>query len=186
MLTLDLTGAAMTVALLLMGGWYGLWRPSAAVAELTRLRKEMDLKCKDQATLERETATFNTTLQERQRELAGTGAPPAKSPIEEDLRTITESMRRHGLRVSEVGPLGSTAYPGVLESRYRVRAGGTCAEIVRAFQDFEACRFWGDITHLQIGAPGSEKGQGTDTREIELCVSFYSAAARPEPSADGK
>jgi hypothetical protein len=186
LVSFDATGATIAAALLLLGSWYGLLRPSAARAELTRLNADMELRRKDLVALERESAGFTSTLQKLESELASAGAPPAKSPIEEDLRTITELMRRHGLHVSEVSPIGSTAYPGVQESRYRVRARGHCAEISATLRDFEGCRFWGDITSLQVQVAGAGKTLWAEGVDVEMTVSFYSAEGGSPTGSDGK
>jgi hypothetical protein len=88
--------------------------------------------------------------------------------------------------VAEVSPLGATTYPGVLESRYRVRANGRWRDMVKAFQDFEQCRFWGDVTQLRMDgpAPAGPESEG-QTQTAELTLSFYSAAPASEPAGSG-
>jgi hypothetical protein len=181
-LSIDLMAGVAIVALIAVGSWNGLLRASPAKAELARIRSELEGKRRDLAGLEREAAHFETALREKQAAMASAGAPPARSPIEQDLRTLTELMRRHGLHVAEISPLGSTSYPGVLESKYRLRASGRCAELAQALRGFEGCRFWGDITSLQISSPAGSPGASGDTREADLTLSFYSAV---QPQAAG-
>lgn len=180
-LTIDLAGAATVLALLLTGAWSGLIRTSPAKAELNGIRTELELKRRDLAGMQRELAKFQSTLREREGEMAGLGAPPERSPIEEDLRTLSELMTRHGLHVAEVSPLGSNSYPGVLESKYRLRAGGRCSDLAQALRGFENCRFWGDITHLQISAPAGRGAGAAEFREADLTLSFYTTI-QPSPA----
>ena len=174
LLIVNAVGGVMAGALAVAVVWEVALRPSTASAELHGLKAAFADQTRDLAALEHELDNQGALLEERRTTLIADGAPPARTPIEDNLRTIAELARRHGLELSEVTPLGTASYPGILEARYRVRGRGTYASLVETLRQFEACDFWGDVTHLQIERPKNQAGPRSDLREMDLTVSFYS------------
>ena len=162
----------------------GFFHPDSASAELRALRVTLADRSRDLAALDHELGKQEVLLAERKTEFAASGAPPARTPVEDDLRTITKLARRHDLQLAEVTPLGSALYPGAREVRYRIRGRGRYADLTKMLTQFEVCDFWGDITHLQVGRPKNSTGPRMDEREMTMTVSFYSTAASSEEPSD--
>ncbi len=179
-LAVDLIGSVVVCVLLAAGIWHVFLRPSTASAETRELRMTLAGRTRDLATLEHEFEQQKVLLEQRKERLAATGTPPARTAIEDDLRTIVELARRNDLHLAEVSPLGSAWYPGVSEIRYRVAGSGTYRNITKLLHQFEGCDFWGDITYVQIGRPKSPAGPQTHEREMSLTVSFYSTESLPD------
>ncbi|MFH0982683.1 MAG: hypothetical protein V2A79_14255 [Planctomycetota bacterium] len=179
---IDGVGGMLVGALAAAGIWQTFLKPSTASADLREWKAALADKSRDLATLEHELGNQETLLAERKEQLSAAGTLPAQTPIEDDLRTITELARRNNVRLTEVTPLGSVSYPGIKEVRYHLRGSGPCADLARMLSQFEACDFWGDITYLQIVSPKNAAGVRTDEREVDVTVAFYSAAVAPQPT----
>ena len=178
----DSLGCTVVCALVVAGVWLVFLRPSAASAMLGDLRETLAEKTRDLATLERELGKQATLMEQRREGLEAAGAPLGHTRIEDDLRTITGLARQNDVHLAEVTPTGSTSYPGVREVRYHIRASGRYRDLARMLWDFEACDFWGDVTYLQIGSAKGPADARTEMREMNLTVSFYSAAPAGETS----
>ncbi len=184
-MAVDLLGGAVVCVLFAAGIWQVFLRPSTVSAETRALRTTLAERTRDLATLEHELDQQKVLLEQRKERLAATGTPPARTAIEDDLRTIVELAQRNDLHLADVSPLGLASYPGVLEVRYRVAGSGAYRDITKLLHQFEGCDFWGDITYVQIGNPKNPEGPQTHEREMSLTVSFYSTESLPEPKGHG-
>ncbi len=182
-LIVDVVGGVLAGVLAASGTWHAFLRPNTAAAELSSLRGALADKTRDAATLEYELGKQKALEAERKEVLSVTGTPPAEAPIEDHLRTLADLARRNAVRLAAVTPVGAAGYSGVREVRYHVAGQGAYADLTKLLREFEACDFWGDITHLRIGRLKNSPGEQAEEREMELTVGFYSAAAvtgRPE------
>jgi len=175
-LIVNLVGGALACVLAVAGVWQTVLRPNTASAELRESKLTLADKTRDLAVLRHELDNQSELLEGCQATLTTAGARPERTPIEDNLRTITDLARRNDIELTEVTPLVTASYPGILETRYRVRGRGAYVNLANTLRQFEACDFWGDITHLHIDGSSRAAETGTYARELELTVSFYSVA----------
>lgn len=178
----NLIGGILACVLAYAGIWQMFLVPKTASAELKDLRAILADRTQDMTTLEHELGKQKDLLEQREAELESRGAPPTQTPIEDDLRTITELAQRNGLHLMNVTPAGSVEYPGIREIQYHVTCCGIYTDLAKMLRQFEACDFWGDITCLKIESAKNTAGCGPNTRQMELTVSFYSAVPVLEPT----
>ncbi|MCP4591631.1 MAG: hypothetical protein GY842_12895 [bacterium] len=182
----DLAGVVVSCALLGASAWQVFLKPSTASAEVDSLQSVLSERTRDATLLEHELGKQQRMLEERESRLAVGGAPPERTPIEEDLRTIADVVRRNRLGLTDVAPVGSVDYPGVREVRYRIIGEGRFADVDRTLREFEKCDFWGDITHVRLSGTKAGRDPEGAVCEMVLTVSFYSAISTPSPATGGE
>jgi hypothetical protein len=183
LLIYDGLGAATTIAVLALGVWLGLMRPSADSTRLLTLRAELAEAKTSLRAASDELLLHTDRLAELKRNLEQRGALPTKSPVEADLRVITFLARDNAVELGEVTPVGGKTYPGINELRYAVKTKSTFDGLVRFLADFQKATLWADITQLKVGVPPSLDGGSDATRSAEFTVSLLSSCESPDQEA---
>jgi hypothetical protein len=180
LMVVDVIGVLVVAALAGVAVCYGFLnadRASRELQEITAIVEGLQRTTDEtKATLQQQTQVY-----EARRAALGEGdLLPEEIPIENDLRAVSDIARRHRLELIEFSPLGSFLYPGVRETRYRLRAVGRFAQYLRFFRDFERSDSWADITYLELN---SSNAQTQDGKAADLVVSLYSATGRDSGEA---
>lgn len=172
---IDLGGAALACLLLCGTGWYTYFRPQTASSQIPEALSSVHRLDAELAQL-RSTLEARATTRDKLRQSAEQlGRLPAKSPIEQNLRTITALAETHGVKVLEVLPLGKVSYPNALEVRFRVRAVAAYADQLRFLRSFQECSMWADVTYLRLAQRFVDPAELAVQSEADLTVSFFSA-----------
>ena len=188
LLLLDVLGASMSAAGLLVALWVTIFHNEHATSELRDSTQMISSSTQDLAALRSAGDRQRATLKERQAELATSGQLPAQIPIEEYFQTLSRLAIQHRLRVVRHNPLGARSYPGLLEQRYAYEVIGTMPDLARFFkaiEDAERSRFWADISYLKIDGGNRQSGEPTDERVAVLTISLFSAARTDGASGSG-
>jgi hypothetical protein len=178
----DLVGATVTLALIGAGVWCGVVRPHGTSRRIATLESNLaEIQATQRANedvVRRKTSELTTLTQDLNRR----GALPDQSPVEADLRTLTQVAQVNGFEIVEVAPLTSHVYPGVSELRYRIKGRSSYAGLIAFLIDFEQTGFWADIVDLKVDrAPAAKDDQ---TRSVELVVSLFASRSVTEPDSE--
>ena len=172
---IDLAGALLTAALLYTAGWYALFRADAASTRVPTLALELEAK-------EHELRVLRATLQDRREELdilnaeiRQKGRLPDRSPLEQDLATISSLAEANGVTIEGVEPIAEIHYPSVLERCLRIQTVGSFTNHLRFLRAFESCSFWADITYLKLEQTKEEMLHLSPTRHSSFVLSSFSA-----------
>jgi len=176
LLLLDVFGATLSAAGLLLALWMTFFHGEHATTELSDLTQLISSATQNLSALRMAGDGQRATLKERQAELATSGQLPAQIPIEEYFQTLSRLAGRHNLRVVRHNPLGPRSYPGLLEQRYAYEVIGTMPDLARFFRAIEDAEFWADISYLKIDGGHGSGGEPTDDRNAVLTISLFSAA----------
>jgi Tfp pilus assembly protein PilO len=178
-LGIDLAGGVLTAACAVIAVGHLAGPTRAAGQRIRELQTEVKSR-------ESEVADLRITLHERQEtakeledQLRTLGSLPAETPVEQDLGTITDLARSHGLKLGEVSPHSTVEYPGVQELRYLLIGEGRFEDWVEFLASFQKCSFWADVTYVRCTQAAKADLNSSATARTELTVSFY-AAAEPE------
>ena len=161
-------------ALLSTVGWYAFFKPDTASSRMRTLSAELAQMRTDsrrlRSALETQTAQWHNLLEEAERK----GRLPSRSPVDQDLRTITGLANENHIKFLQVEPVSTVRYPNVLEIRYRVRSVGNYADHLRFLTAFEQCSFWADVTHVKLEQSMADMVSFNPARSSDMTVSFYS------------
>jgi Tfp pilus assembly protein PilO len=178
-LGIDLVGGVVAVACAVFAVAYWMGPARAAGERIRALQAEVKSR-------EGEVTDLRITLRERQEtakkledQVRALGALPAETPVEQDLSTITDLARSHGLKLGEVSPHSTVEYPGVHELRYILVGEGPFKDWVEFLASFQKCSFWADVTYVRCAQPAKADLISSAPARTELTVSFY-AAMEPE------
>lgn len=175
----DVVGGALVVAGVSTFVWLTFLRDHSAACEIDALTHSVSAMRRDVALLRGTLDAKRSELAERQKHLADEGHLPQRTPVEQDLRTLSELARRHQVRVVRVLPLPAQEYPGLLELRYALEASGSMPSLMHFFKAIEDADLWADIGYLQVKAGRSPGLQETPERSALLTVSLFSSLEPP-------
>jgi len=172
---IDGIAALVIIAIAWAVGWYAFFKPDTATSQMRALSGDLSQM---RADLRRLRSALDRTTDEHQAmlvEVEKTGRLPDRSPIDQDLKTITALANRYGVKFLHVEPVPGTEYPSVKEMRYRVKSIGTYEDHLRFLDAFEQCAFWADVTYFTLDQTKADMVKFDATRKSELILSFYSA-----------
>lgn len=175
LLIIDVAGALLTGVLLTTVAWYAFLKPDTATSRVRLVSGEVEQSRADlgrlQMALDRQAA-----LNHKLKGLAAQkGRLPTKSPVEQDLRTITSLAESNNVDFVSVAPTSEVRYPGVLELRYRVDTTGTYPDHLRFLAAFERCSSWADVTYMRVRRSVADVNELEPICKSELTLSFFSA-----------
>ncbi len=178
LLAYDLFGAAAAIAVGTVGLWSGLVRPQTSSQQLNDLQTRLaEARTSYETTLtaiERKSIELNrlrTKVQEN-------GSLPQRSPVEADLRRLSQLAVDNHVQLVEIAPLATEQYPGLTELTYSAHASGTFGGLMAFMRDFERAPFWADISRVRL----SRKGSLDDPhRSAEIVVSLFASQNGDEP-----
>ena len=96
------------------------------------------------------------------------------SPMEQNLKLLTELVERQSLLLTKVTPGSFNQSENIAQRRFLLKSSGRFEDMVSFFAQFETSPFWADVTHVKITRsvlPGSSAAG-----DLELAVSFFSKA----------
>lgn len=171
---IDAGGALVLLGLLSAVAWYAFLKPDTASSRMRTLTGEVAQMRADlrrlRSALEAKTALRGKLLAEAEQK----GRLPARSPIDQDLRTITGLANQNSIKFLQVEPVSTVRYPNVLEIKYRVRSIGEYADHLGFLKAFEQCSFWADVTHLKLEQSMADMTNFDSARHSDMTLSFYS------------
>lgn len=178
---IDVLGAAVVAACAGVGLWYGLFKSNSAPVQIRDLSAEVEER--EQTLGKMRAALDEQQAAHRQREatLGERDLLPENTPVERDLRAISDLARQNRLELNDFTPVGTRRYPGVLEVRYRLRSSGRFADYLGFLRGFQDASFWADIARLKLV---STSAQTQENKSSELIVSLYSGTEENAASAE--
>ena len=174
LLVVDLCGGVTALACLTVGGWYGWINPDASGPMLDTMQAAVN---DQQAELVRAGGRLTQqeiVLEETRAEAESRGRLPSTTALEKDLGAIVALAQRHRLTVSQVSPLPSVNYPGILEQRYSIDAQGSFSDWIAFLHAFEGNEFWVDITQVRLAADHTAR-IAESAPAAQMILSFFSA-----------
>ncbi len=175
----DAVGVLAVAALVWAGVEYGLLDVDRSSQEIRQLSGKVDELREAATRMHASLDTQQEELRSRQEALGDGDLLPEQTPVEDDLRAVSDLARQNNLELIEFTPMGAAQYPGVQETRYRMRTKGRYAQHSGFLRDFQRCASWADITFLKMESPNART---PDDKSGEMTVSLYSATG--EPAAD--
>lgn len=163
------------MALLGAISWYAFFKPDTASSQIDAVAADVAQEQADLQQLQSALAQSRTMRKTLLVDAKKKGHLPTRSPIDEDLQTITGLANASNVKFVQVEPISTVLYPNVQEHRYRVRTVGTFSNHLRFFQAFEDCSFWADITYVKLEQTMTEMNQLDVIRHSDMTLSFYSA-----------
>ena len=176
----DVAGAAVTICVAALGVWCGLLHPQTTSRHLADLQSKLTATRSSLRIAESATHQQLLELAALQEDIRLRGALPSRSPVEADLRTITEVALNNQIELAEVKPDATKEYPGITESKYLVEARSTYEDILGFLREFEQSAFWADITELEISSQGRKGHQNDTLRSAEFVVSLFASNSPSE------
>lgn len=178
LLIYDAVGLIATLVVAGVGVWSGAVHLPQIAADQTDLNLRLD---RAQQALNAAEASLRSELARAanlESQLAERGALPSQTPVEEDLRAVTQLARQNDVELMEVQPdPARKEYTGITELRYTVRGRGPFDRLLGLLTDFERAGIWADVTQLKIISPAAG-ANGDDRRVIELAVSLFASNDR--------
>ncbi len=181
-MTVDLAAGGALLALVAGMVWYVSGPQRDTYADLERLTSSA-------RKTRGELGQLNAMLEDRRDALASLrdqltrdGAMPSRTPVEEDLTTLTALAQSNNVRIARVTPLPKQEYPGLLELRYSCEANGTMPNIMGFLRALENHPFWMDISYLDLRQPFQQVALDDDKEEeqsLAFVVSLFSSVASP-------
>ena len=179
----DVLGALAVLAI----AWVGVWQGVLSADETSTQIKELSTAVNEQEHI---LSRMKTALEsQREAHLASQATLgerdllPEETPVENDLRAISDLAQRNSLELTEFTPQGSANYPGIEETRYRLQARGQFARYLGFLRDFQQSASWADITYLKLT---SSDAQTQNDKAGDLIFSLYSATnEEPGPTDAG-
>ncbi len=174
---IDIAGALSVAACLGTSFWFSFYGTGATAKTLHALNQEVrhaeDMQSRMDEAIRRKTDAGH----ERQDTVGESDFLPQATPVERELRQLSELARKNGLQVAGLMPLGAYQYPGIQELRYKMTTSGTFNDYVQFLDDFQQSSSWADVTFLKMA---SADPQVTQNKRADLTFSFYSAADKAE------
>jgi hypothetical protein len=178
LLTYDVIGAAATLAVAGIGFWSGLVHLPQVAGRQADLDLRLDRAQKSLSAAEADAEREMARAEDLESQLASRGALPHETPVEENLRTVTQLARQNDVELMEVQPDPARKdYSGITELRYTVRSRGLFASLVDMLADFEQAGIWADVTQLKMTS-ATAGADGDDRRVMELAVSLFASNDR--------
>lgn len=175
LLMIDVGGALCTCGLLATVAWYAFLKPDTATSRVRLVSEEVDQSRADLSRLQM-ALDGQVALNHKLTGLAAQkGRLPTKSPVEQDLRTITSLAEANNVSFVSVAPTSEVRYPGVLELRYRVDTIGTYPGLLGFLAAFERCSLWADVTYMRVRRSVADVNEPEPICRSELTLSFFSA-----------
>ncbi|MFQ5489713.1 MAG: hypothetical protein ACE5GE_03225 [Phycisphaerae bacterium] len=171
----DAIGAATALACAAGGMWFGFVGSDQTTGRIDLLTEQVAQLSGLLEGLQAARLRQEDIFHQRSEAFGGRDLLPEASPVEHELRTVTDLAREHGLDLTGLVPLGYWDYPGLREVRYRMTAKGTYTSYVRFLHAFEQAASWSDVTYLRMD---SADPQVPNDKYGELTVSLYAAAPR--------
>jgi len=173
LLAYDLVGAAVACGVAALGAWCAFYHVHVSVDRQQRARTALSSATTQLAEIE---SALRQARVERARlaaDITQRGALPQRTPIEEDLRELTQLARGNGVELVQVTPMPQEKYPGLVEIRYAVQARSDFTSLVAFLRGFETSNLWADITGLNIGGSAGRAEAVEGERSSALVVSFF-------------
>lgn len=181
LLVIDVLGAAVALGCAGAGLRYGLLKPNSAPAQINDLSAEVEqleeTLVKMRAALDGQRATYS----QREATLGERDLLPENTPVERDLRAISDLAQENRLELNDFTPVDTKRYPGVLEVRYRLRSSGRFADYLGFLRGFQGGSFWADIARLKLVSTSAETQEG---KSGELIICLYSGTDEDAASAE--
>jgi len=181
-LLVDACGVLVVAGLASVGLRYGLSGADQTAHQVRTLAAAVDDLTYNARRMKNTLEAQRAAYQARSSDFEEGDLLPEKTPVEADLRVISDLARRNHLQLTEFTPLGTTRYPGVCERQYRFKAGGTFAWHVGFLRDFRRSASWADITFVKLLSPDP---QTLGDKACELVVSLYSATGEEAGQSEG-
>ncbi len=170
----DIIGLVATLSLLGGGGWYVFAKPDTASARMAALAGEVAQLNTDRIQLQSVQDQFSRQRRDLLEHAKEMGRLPDDSPLDQELKRITNLAGANDIKILEVTPLAVVRYPNVLSTQFSLKTEGTFADYVQFFESYEQSESWSDMTHIAM-APANPGGDATNAmRRGELTVSFFS------------
>lgn len=179
LLMYDAVGMLLVLAALAVGVWTGLIAPGSGNQALGYARTELDRILRDANTMEAAVHAQESDLSKLKLKVAAEGALPTRSPVEANLREITDLANRHYIKVSNILPVGLREHAGVTELKQAITANGAYADLISFLRGFEKAKFWADIIELKISNRATRGDESMVKPTVSLDVSLF-AAPSPE------
>ncbi len=180
---IDAAGALIAAGLIGTVIWY------VSGPQMTSL-KEVETRSQALRQLRSELAEISATLDSRRQDLGvledrlqREGAMPSRTPVESDLGTLNELLRKNNVRVARIVPLPRQEYPGLLELRYSCEAVGRMPDVLAFLRDLERNPFWTDVSYLSIKESQPSPGADEDLQAVAFAISLFSSGLEPSSAA---
>jgi len=172
---IDGCGGLVVSVLLVTMSWYAFFKPDTASSQIEAVAADVAQGQADLQQLQSALSQGGATRQALMSAAEEQGHLPQRSPVDQDLQTITGFANASNVKFLQVQPISTVLYPNVQEQRYRIRTVGTFSDHLRFFQAFEACSFWADITYVKLEQTMTGMNQFDAARQSDMTLSFYSA-----------
>ena len=181
LIVVDVLGGLAALACAAAGigfGWIGSDQTARRIDVLTNQGIQLNRRM---AALKTALHRQQDLFQQRTQAFGARDLLPEASPVERELRTVTDLARSNGLEVTGLVPIGSWNYPGLREVRYRMTTSGSYTSYVRFLRAFEQAASWSDLTFIELS---SADPQSSEQKLGELTISLYAAAPRESLTAE--
>lgn len=181
-LTVDLAAGGVLLALVAGIVWYVTGPQRNTYVDLQSLTSSARKTRSELGQLNAMREDRRDALATLRDQLTRDGAMPSRTPVEEDLTTLTALAQSNNVRIARVTPLPRQEYPGLLELRYSCEAGGTMPNIMDFLRAVENHPFWMDISYLDLRQPFQQVALDDDKEEkqsLAFVVSLFSSVASP-------
>lgn len=178
LLIYDVLGSMATLAIAGVGVWSGLVHLPTVAGRHADLSLRLDRAQKALSLAETNVQNEMARAVDLEAQLASRGALPDQTPVEENLRAVTQLARQNDVELIELQPdPARKEYAGITELRYSVRGRGVFIRLLGMLADFERSGIWADVTQLKMISPAAGP-DADDRRVMELAVSLFAANDR--------
>jgi hypothetical protein len=164
----DMCGAIVVLTGIVVGSWFGCFRPNSARAELVRLRDlEVDMQ-REYSLLQRKQSALVQKIAILREGAEEEGLLAEDHTIEVRLRALRALATTHGFTHMQILPVQWRSDAAVSAQTFSVMAQASYANLLSFMATFERSRGWADVSHLQI-APREK-----ELVEFELSLTMFS------------
>ena len=169
LLTIDATGAALTLMMLGFGAWSAFSGDAGGLDSSPELLTNLANAKEDLEDLQSALTSQREHAARYRDELAAAGAMPSQTPQETHLRSLSGLAAANHLTVVRQSPLAARQYPGIMEQRFAYEVTWTMADIARFFKAVESSPDWADISYLKV-----ERGNVMETPAHRIAILTFS------------
>lgn len=182
---IDLAGATLAVSCLIGSGWVFFVRIEQTHERIKAFSEHVQATQREARTLRTSLGDLRARIVQTHAALEDSGQLPAKAPVEEYFRSLSNLAAKLDLQVMRNSPHGERHYPGLMEERYSFDVAGTTDAVMRFLQGIERSEYWADVGYLKISSGAVGITPKPALRSANLILSLFSTGSvsdRKEPS----